>query len=80
MFDDNDNVRSMTTSSTFRMVRMDSPAVDGSQGTFDVSAFVESIGMYVQLESQFIIPKMDYSTNLYVVLIRYLQPRIYGRW
>lgn len=49
MLHDDNYVGRMTTSGTFRMIGMDSPAFDRSECALDITAFVEGVGMNVEL-------------------------------
>lgn len=49
IFTDNDDVWSMSATSSFSVVTVNSPPFDGGQGTLDVSTFIESITVKVDL-------------------------------
>lgn len=51
IFTDNDDVWSMSATSSFSVVTVNGPTFDGGQGTLDVSTFVKSIAMEVDLQS-----------------------------
>lgn len=77
MLDYDYDIGCVTSSGTFGMVRMDSPSIDGSQGTFDIPAFIQGVSMNIQLPNQFTFPlRRDMVSHLYIILIRYLQSRI----
>ena len=51
LLDNNNDVRCVTASGPFCMIRVDRPALDGRQGALDISALVQGICMDVDLVS-----------------------------
>jgi hypothetical protein len=60
-----DDIRSMTTSSTFGMVRMDGPSFHGSDRIINKARFVQGIGM---------------NSDSNIVIVGKTQTSINGRW